>query len=107
MTTLRRLGLLVLVAAACSKPPPAASKVATDEQAATASPTLTTIAVDGQYSDWQYVLLNPLQVTNDGNSIFGAGCYPTNPDRDCENFTAQRDITQFAWTYDNTNIFTY
>jgi hypothetical protein len=95
------LGLL-----ACSRHEPASAPKASLEQAATAAPTLTTINIDGQFNDWQLVLLNPLQVTNDGNSISGAGCYPTNSDRDCEAFTPQRDITQFAWTYDTNNIYT-
>lgn len=72
-------------------------------------PTLATITIDGNFDDWSQVFVNPLQFSADGNaSVTGGGCYPTNPDRDCPNINGTgRDITQFAWTYDNTNIYTY
>ena len=78
------------------------------KQAASAEPTLVTIAVNGAFDDWTAVLQNPLQVSSDGNGIDSNGCYPTlNPDRDCDDFTTQRDITTFAWTYDDDNVYTY
>ena len=43
----------------------------------------------------------------DGNGLNGASCYPSSGDRDCESFTPQRDISRFAWTYDDTNVYTY
>ncbi|MHB8877000.1 MAG: Ig-like domain-containing protein, partial [Myxococcaceae bacterium] len=112
MCSPRISALVILSLVACSRPkqpePPAApAKAATRRDAATATLTLTTITVDGQFADWQQVMLNPLQVSVDGNgATSGAGCYPTNPDRDCEGFSAQRDVARFAWTFDNTNIYT-
>ncbi|MBI3183425.1 MAG: hypothetical protein HYZ28_14905, partial [Myxococcales bacterium] len=79
------------------------------ESRASALPTLVTITIDGLFADWKQVLLNPLQVSVDGNaSLVGAGCYPTNPDRDCTQIGGNgRDILKFAWTYDSTNIYTF
>ncbi len=71
--------------------------------AAVLTPTLKPITIDGLFDDWVTVLLNPLQVSLDGN---GAVC-ASNPDLDCGNFTPQRDIESFAWTYFDQDIYTY
>ncbi|MDQ3264622.1 MAG: hypothetical protein M3Y59_13310, partial [Myxococcota bacterium] len=89
---------------------PALALLGAGHAAASTLPTLRTISVDGQFSDWNQILLNPLQVTVDGNASITntAGCYPTNPDRDCTNLSGTgRDILTFAWTYDPTYIYTY
>jgi len=73
-------------------------------------PTLITITLDGIPSDWSPVLSNPLQYTADGE--FVNPCGGANPvDRDCTNFgytnISGRDLSQFAWTYDATNVYLY
>ncbi len=68
-------------------------------------PTLKTIAVDGNPADWSNVLSNPVQVTNDGEWL--SPC-TSSTDRDCAGRSiGGRDLSKFAWTYDNTNIYQY
>ncbi|HRY94286.1 MAG TPA: thrombospondin type 3 repeat-containing protein [Myxococcota bacterium] len=71
-------------------------------------PTLKTIAIDGNLADWQEVLVNPVQVTNDGDgSSYGAECIGST-DRDCPvGGGAGRDLLTFAWTYDPQSIYLY
>lgn len=70
-------------------------------------PTLATIAIDGDPTDWSAVLANPLQVTVDGE--FTKNCNVAPIDRDCTPNTTitGRDLNRFAWTYDGTNIYLY
>ncbi|MEJ2420889.1 MAG: hypothetical protein P8018_04020 [Acidobacteriota bacterium] len=65
------------------------------------SPTLKTITVDGDMSDWANVITNPVQYVTDGTS--SSNC-ALSTDRDCPISSTGRDLTGFAWTYDNTNI---
>lgn len=72
--------------------------------------TLTTIALDGVASDWANVLTNPLQTTIDGEVVSGNCSAAALYDRDCPGKTNNiggRDLAQFSWTYDNTNIYLY
>ena len=70
------------------------------------TPTLKTITVDGDMSDWAEVLSNPIQVTTDG--ISSDPCSLSDPvDRDCPVQSNGRDLSEFAWTYDSNNIYLY
>ncbi len=70
------------------------------------APTLKTITVDGDMSDWASVLANPVQVTIDGASA--SPCSASTPvDLDCPVQSTGRDMVKFAWTYDATNIYLY
>ena len=71
-------------------------------------PTLKTIVVDGDLADWQEVLVNPVQVSHDGDgSSYGGSCIGS-PDRDCEvTGGTGRDLLIFAWTYDQDNVYLY
>jgi hypothetical protein len=76
--------------------------------------TLLTITVDGNSADWGPVLANAGQVTFDGE---WANCatstdkdYVTNPGppRTCASRSITgRDLAQFAWTFDGTNVYLY
>ncbi len=70
-------------------------------------PTLKTIILDGNETDWAPVLSNPLQVTLEGQ--FTSQCNVSPIDRDCTNNTniSGRDLAKFAWTYDSTNVYMY
>ncbi|HPR62624.1 MAG TPA: hypothetical protein PK014_00245 [Thermoanaerobaculia bacterium] len=72
-------------------------------------PTLKTITLDGNPSDWTEVLANPLQVTmdGDGSSMDPALCGTLSTDRDCPVSSVGRDLGTFAWTFDNTYIYIY
>lgn len=73
--------------------------------------TLRTITIDGQFSDWDAVLANALQTTQDGDGssaklIANCGLYST--DRDCpQTGGAGNDFLKFAWTYDASNVYLY
>lgn len=70
-------------------------------------PTLTTITLDGNRTDWSQVLANPIQTIDDGE--FTPQCDIPPIDRDCrpnKNIPG-RDLDLFAWTYDSTNIYMY
>ncbi len=77
-------------------------------------PTLTTVTVDGNFDDWRDVLLNPLQVSHDGNG-YGFGdppaCLDYTTDRDCGGASHMggtgRDLLTFAWTYDDDHVSVY
>ncbi len=73
------------------------------------TPTLKTINVDGNPSDWTEVLANPIQVTmdDDGSSMDPSLCSTLSQDRDCPVGTNGRDLNTFAWTFDNTYIYIY
>lgn len=73
------------------------------------TPTLKTISVDGNASDWVEVLANPLQVTmdGDGSSMDPSLCSTLSQDRDCPVGSTGRDLGTFAWTFDNTYIYIY
>lgn len=73
------------------------------------SPTLKTIAIDGNPSDWAEILTNPIQVTidDDGSSMDPSLCATLSNDRDCPVGTTGRDLNTFAWTYDNSYIYIY
>lgn len=69
-------------------------------------PTLTTITLDGSTTDWDNVLANAMQLSTDG--AWTTSCVGST-DRDCEgngNLTG-RDLHQFAWTYDATDVYLY
>lgn len=72
-------------------------------------PTLKTIVVDGNPSDWAEVLANPIQVTidGDGSSMRPEQCSTLSSDRDCPVGSNGRDLNTFAWTFDNTYIYIY
>lgn len=72
-------------------------------------PTLKTIAIDGDPSDWAEVLTNPLQVTldGDGSSMPPEQCSSLSTDRDCPVGSKGRDLNTFAWTFDSTYIYIY
>ena len=77
-----------------------------------ASPlTLRTIAIDGSFSDWDAVLVNPLQTTHDGDGsspAIRADCGAYSSDRDCPlTGGAGNDFFTFAWTYDASNVYLY
>ena len=76
--------------------------------AAKGQPTLKTITIDGDLSDWQDVLQNPLQVTHDGDgSSYGVSCEGSF-DRDCPvSGGVGYDLMTFAWTYDHRNVYLY
>jgi len=67
----------------------AAALVASDA----AAQVLTTIAIDGNMSDWSAVLADPFQTAHDGP-------YPGYGDLDAPVPSTGRDLTTFAWTYD-------
>jgi uncharacterized protein (TIGR03382 family) len=69
-------------------------------------PTLVSIVIDGDASDWVTVLANPVNVTQDGDgSSYGRDCIGST-DRDCEvKGGTGRDLLTFAWTYDSDNIY--
>jgi hypothetical protein len=70
-------------------------------------PTLKTITIDGDMSDWDEILVNPVQVSVDGDGTSYADCNDS-PDNDCPvNTSTGRDLYTFAWTYDDTNIYVY
>ncbi len=73
------------------------------------TPTLKTITLDGDPSDWVEVLANPLQTTSDadGSSMFADQCAVLSSDRDCPVGSTGRDLNAFAWTFDNANIYLY
>lgn len=73
--------------------------------AAAAGPTLKTIAIDGDATDWSEVLQNPLQVTLDGDS----SNFPCelSPDLDCPVQSTGRDLRRIAWTHDDANVFVF
>lgn len=92
--------LPVLIAGLLLLPAPAAA------QTCGSGPTLKTITVDGDPSDWAPVLANPQQLTNDDH--WTADCV-LSTDRDClpgKNIDG-KDLNQFAWTYDANNIYMY
>src|SRR6267142_5880776 len=62
-------------------------------------PTLTTITLDGNMTDWATVLANPLNVVNDGP---GGGL----PDADTPS-QARVDIDKVAFTWDATYLYFY
>lgn len=61
---------------------------------------LTTIAVDGDMSDWSEVLADPYQTAYDGPAL---GL----PDLDAPIQSTGRDLMAFAWTYDSSHLFLY
>jgi hypothetical protein len=67
------------------------------------------ITLDGKFADWAPVFAQADQVSVDGNaSLGGAGCHPTNPDRDCVNISGQgRDVVRAASTWDATHVYFY
>jgi len=69
-------------------------------------PTLVPITIDGDLSDWEPVLANPVNVTHDGDgSSYGSTCIGST-DRDCEvKGGTGRDLLTFAWTYDADSIY--
>ena len=76
-------------------------------QAQSGQPTLKTITVDGDLSDWQEILVNPTQVSHDGDGSSFADCGDS-LDRDClVGGGAGSDLLSFAWTYDATHIYLY
>ena len=68
------------------------------------APTLETIVVNGNMTDWTAVLQNPNNVTLDGAS---ASDCANSADRDCPVQSTGRDMLKFAWTYDTDNIYLY
>lgn len=87
------LGLALLIAAWPARAEP------------TLRPTLKTIEIDGDLSDWDPVLLNPLQVTLDGDGASLPCAFST--DRDCPVEARGRDLRVFAWTHDSTYLYLY
>jgi hypothetical protein len=69
-------------------------------------PTLVSITIDGDMSDWAPVLANPVNVTSDGDgSSYGKDCIGST-DLDCQvKGGTGRDLLTFAWTYDSNDIF--
>ncbi|MEN9798989.1 MAG: hypothetical protein RL653_2685, partial [Pseudomonadota bacterium] len=67
------------------------------------------IVLDGQFHDWAQVFAQPAQVSTDGNaSVTGAGCHPTNPDRDCVSVSGRgRDVVRVASTWDASHLYFY
>ena len=61
---------------------------------------LTTITLDGNMADWAAVLANPTQKSSDGPA-------PGALDRDAPVASTGRDLTGFAWTWDNTYLYFY
>ena len=73
--------------------------------AQTNPPTLVDITVDGDLSDWQTVLVNPVQVSHDGDGSSYTFCTDS-PDRDCPvGGGAGRDLLTFAWTYNANEVY--
>lgn len=74
------------------------------------APTLTTITIDGDPSDWSNVLQNCSQTTVDGSGWQIIPC-SASTDRDCPTLTSGgddgRDEIRFAWTYDSTYVYLY
>ena len=68
-------------------------------------PTLRTIRVDGDVTDWTPVLVNPVQVTRDGDGSRIA-CVDS-MDLDCPVPSSGRDLRLFAWTYGSLHLFAY
>ena len=66
------------------------------------APVLTSIRVDGNFADWQAVLLSPSQVTLDGDGST-LPC-EISTDRDCI-VGSGRDLRLFAWTWDSTYLY--
>ena len=67
-----------------------------------AVPTLVTITVDGDVSDWSAVLRNPLNTSRDGDGSTIPCANST--DRDCPIDAPEHDLARFAWTWDDTNF---
>jgi hypothetical protein len=65
-------------------------------------PTLDVVTVDGSFQDWEVTLTNPVNVTQDFQGLGGQS-----PDRDRPVSSAYVDISRFAWTYDNTNLYVF
>jgi uncharacterized repeat protein (TIGR01451 family) len=62
---------------------------------------LTTITLDGNMADWATVLADPYQKSSDGPAA-GAPA-----DKDAPVASTGRDLTGFAWTWDNTYLYFY
>ena len=94
----RYLAGILLVAAAALLALPALS-------AAEGQPTLTTIALDGSFDDWQTVFANTFNTVFDGDgSSIACG---DSSDRDCIVPSSSSDLSGFAFTWDDQNLYLY
>jgi len=84
---LARVGVLVALAAAATS--------------VSRAQVLTTITLDGDMADWATVLADPYQKSSDGPAA-GAPA-----DRDAPVGSTGRDLTGFAWTWDDTYLYFY
>ena len=69
------------------------------------APTQETIVADGDFSDWEQVVTNPLNSSRDadGHSV---GC-AFSTDRDCIVAGSEVDLGRFAWTWSGTDFAFY
>lgn len=95
---LRRWGLMTALLAG-------AGLASMTTEARAQAPTLVSIQIDGEFRDWQSVLVNPLNTTRDGDGS-RLGCSVAN-DLDCPVQSTGRDLRLFAWTYDTLHVFFY
>jgi len=68
-------------------------------------PLLTTIAIDGNFGDWTPVLADQDNIVCDGPNIDSMG--NTLADLDAPVASTGRDMTEFAFTWDGTNLYLY
>lgn len=90
-----RAVIAFVAAAPCLASPAAAAFV----------PTVAPIVVDGDFDDWQTVLVNPLNTIRDGDGS-RLGCLGAT-DLDCPVQSTGRDLRLFAWTYDSIYLYVY
>jgi len=65
------------------------------------APAEATIVPDGDFSDWEQVLTNPLNAARDADGHSISCAFST--DRDCIVTGAEHDLTRFAWTWSGTD----
>lgn len=71
-------------------------------------PTLRTITIDGDMSDWDVVLANPTNVSVDDDAYSHRGDCSGTGDLDCPDVRlASKDISRFAWTYDAAGLYVF
>ena len=68
-------------------------------------PLLTTITIDGNFNDWAAVLADQDNIVCDGPNIDSVG--NTLTDLDAPVASTGRDMTEFAFTWDGTNLYLY
>lgn len=67
--------------------------------------TLTSITIDGNFSDWQAALSDPVNVVSDTVGANDPDYYDTT--RSPGSFTADRDLVRAAFTWDSNNLYFY